>query len=86
MVATVRQSLRYGVSTSTLVYRQAGQWINVQDPGMDAPIVTNVDTDASGLKLYFDRPTVVPDTLFAELSGVAPSDPSWTPGSLTHLS
>jgi hypothetical protein len=86
MVATVERSLRYGVSTSTLVYRMGGQWTNVQDPGMDAPVVANVDVDASGLKLYFDRPTVVPDTLFAELSGVAPTDPSWTPGSLTHLS
>jgi hypothetical protein len=86
MVQTVRGSLRYGVSTSTLVYRMGGQWTNVQDPGMDAPVVANVDTDTSGLKLYFDRPTVVPDALFAELSGVTPSDPSWTPGSLTYLS
>jgi hypothetical protein len=86
MVATVERSLRYGVSTSTLVYRQGGQWINVQDPGMDAPVIANVDVDVSGLKLYFDRPTVVPDALFTELSGVTPSDPSWTPGSLTHLS
>ena len=86
IVATVQNSLRYGITTTTLVYRQGGQWTNVQDPGMDAPVVANVDVDTTGLKLYFDRPTVVPDTLFTELSGVTPADPSWTPGSLTSLS
>jgi hypothetical protein len=28
---------------------------------------------------------VVPDTIYAELSALAPADPAWTPGTLTLL-
>lgn len=79
-------ALRAGITTSTLVYRQGGTWYNQLEAGMDMPDVTQVDTDAaSGLLLFFTRPTVVPDSLYAEMSANAltPADPSWTPGTLT---
>jgi hypothetical protein len=86
MVQTMQGSLRYGVNTSTTVYRLNGTWFNVQDAGMDAPVITDVDVDAAtGLRLYFTKPMVVPDTIYAELSALTPADPSWTPGTLTLL-
>jgi hypothetical protein len=86
MVQTMRGSLRYGVNTSTTVYRLNGQWFNVQDAGMDAPVITDVDVDAAtGLRLYFTKPMVVPGSLHDELSAITPADPSWTPGTLTLL-
>lgn len=83
-VVPLEGALRCGIPTSVCVYRQGGVWTQVLSPGMnvfDVPI----DVDPSGLVLIFTRPTVVPDSLFAELSanGVTPADPSWTPGSLT---
>lgn len=74
------------VTTSTLVFRLGGVWHNQLTARMDDPIVANVDVDPSGLLLFFVGPTVVPDSLYAELSAVAPADPSWTAGSLTPVS
>jgi hypothetical protein len=84
-VQVMEGALRYGVPTSTVVYRQAGVWHNVQIAGVDQPVVLACDVDSSGLRLFFSTPTPVPDSLFAELSAVAPADPSWTPGVLTPL-
>lgn len=82
-------SLRFGITTCTLVYRLGGQWYNLLTPGMDAPVVKNVDTDpVSGQFLYFDRPTSVADSLFTEMNANAltPSGylSSWSPGTLVH--
>jgi hypothetical protein len=53
---------------------------------MDAPVITDVDVDAaSGLRLYFTKPMVVPGSLHDELLAITPADPSWTPGTLTLL-
>jgi hypothetical protein len=53
---------------------------------MDAPVITDVDIDAAtGLRLYFTKPMVVPGSLYDELSAITPADPSWTPGTLTLL-
>jgi hypothetical protein len=83
-VQTMEGALRYGVPTSTLVYRSGGIWHNTMVSGMDDP-AGHADTDASGLLLFFTRPTVVPDSLFAEMtaSALTPADPSWTAGTLT---
>lgn len=75
-----------GVRTCTLVYRRNGVWVNQMEAGIDNPIVANCDVDpASGLRLYFVRPMVIPDSIVAGLSALQPADPSWTPGSLTLL-
>lgn len=79
------RALRFGITTSTVVYRQGGVWTNIQTAGMDQPVVSSCDTDPSGLLLFFDRPTVVPNSLFTELSALAPADSSWTPGTLTPV-
>lgn len=85
-VATVERSLRYGVTTSTVVYRQGGVWFNIQTAGVGSPDVAGVDVDAAtGLRLFFTKPMVVPDSLHDELAAVQPADASWTPGSLTLL-
>ena len=78
-------SLRFGITTSTCVYRQSGVWHNVQMPGMDV-FDNPLDTEF-GIELFFTRPTQVPDTLVAELTANAltPADPSWTAGTLTPL-
>lgn len=82
-------ALRYGIPTSTCVYRQGGVWHNILEPGMDNPVVADVDTitqpNGTEFRLFFIKPMVVPDTLYAELSALEPADPSWTPGSLTLL-
>ena len=83
-VALMEGALRYGVPTSTVVYRTGGVWHNVMTAGMDDPAKT-ADVDSSGLVLFFTRPTVVPDSLFAEMSANAltPADSSWSVGTLT---
>lgn len=75
-----------GITTSTCVYRQGGVWHQVIGPGMDVFDVP-IDTDGTGLVLLFTRPTVVPDSLYTELSanGITPADASWTPGTLTPM-
>lgn len=78
--------LNIGVTTSTVVWRQGGVWFNAMTAGIDSPVVASVDVDAgTGLRLFFNKPLVVPDTLHDELAALAPADPSWTPGSLTLL-
>lgn len=85
-VGMLEGSLRFGVTTPTVVYRLNGVWHNVQQAGMDDPIVTNVDIDAaSGLRLFFTKPMVVPGWLYAELNAITPADPSWSAGTLTRL-
>ena len=98
-VAIIEGSLRYGVPTSTCVYRQGGVWHNIQDAGIDQPVVADcdvwVDPDpdlslnrpAPTLRLFFTKPMVVPGELHDELAAnaITPADPSWTPGSLTLL-
>lgn len=82
----MRGALIVGISTSTCVYRQGGVWHNVLSSGMDDPVVADVDVDAdSGLRLFFTKPMVVPDSLYDGLLALEPADPSWTPGSLTLL-
>lgn len=84
-------ALRAGITTSTCVYRIDGVWYNVQSPGMDDPVVADVDVwvdpsnAANQLRLFFVRPMVVPGALYDELAAITPADPSWTPGSLTLL-
>ena len=75
--------LRFGITTSTVVYRQGGVWHNQSTAGMDNPVISACDVDTSGLLLFFDRPTVVPDSLHDALAALQPADPSWTAGSLT---
>jgi hypothetical protein len=84
-VQQMEGALRYGVPTSTLVYRSSGVWHNTMTAGMDDP-AAHSDT-VSGLLLFFTRPTVVPDSLFAEMtaSALTPADPSWTAGTLALL-
>lgn len=81
-----KSALVYGVATSTLVYRLAGVWYNVQEAGMDNPVVDHVDIDSrTGLKLFFSTPVVVPGSLHDELAAVTKGDDSWTDGTLTLL-
>ena len=68
-VSVLRGSLRVKQPTCYLVYRQGGVWNSVQSPGMGTPDVTQVDTDAaSGLKLFFYTPTIIPNSLVAQLT------------------
>lgn len=79
-------ALRTKIPTSTTVYRLGGVWHNVLSPGMDQPVISDVDVDPdTGLRLYFTKPMVVPGSLHDELAALQPADPSWTPGSLTLL-
>jgi hypothetical protein len=85
-VETMQGSLRYGITTSTVVYRLNGVWHNEMTAGMDQPVIADCDVDEqSGLRLFFYKPMVVPDWLHDELAAIEPADPSWTPGSLTLL-
>lgn len=75
-----KSALVVGVTTSTTVYRIDGTWYNVQSPGNEV----DADVDArTGLRLYFNKPTVVPGSLHDELAAIQPADVSWTEGSLT---
>lgn len=79
-------ALNPGITTSTCVYRQDGVWHNVITAGMDNPVVTDCDVDAAtGLRLFFTKPMVVPGSLHDELAAIEPAEDSWTPGSLTLL-
>ena len=79
-------ALRYYIDTSTTVYRVAGVWHNISSPGEGNPDVSSCDIDAaSGLLLYLNTPTAVPDSLHDELAALTPADPSWSPGTLTLL-
>lgn len=84
-VQAIEGALRYGVTTSTLVYRQGGTWYNQELAGIDDPVVKDCDTDPSGLFLFFTCPTVVPDSLHDELAALEPANPSWTPGTLVPV-
>lgn len=85
-VQIMEGSLRYGIATNTLVYRQGGVWYNQELAGIDDPVVASCDTDAaSGLFLFFTCPTVVPDSLHDALAALQPANPSWTPGTLTPV-
>lgn len=70
-------ALIYGFMVSTCVYRLGGVWTNIQTPGMDNPVVADCDR-VGDLLLFFDRPTVVPDSLHDELAALEAADPSWT--------
>lgn len=89
--AVMGGALRCSVNTSTCVYRQGGVWTNVQAPGMDLPVVSDVDiwvdpaNAANTLRLFFTKPMVVPGDLHDELLALQPADPSWTSGTLTLL-
>lgn len=84
-VHTLEKALRYGLTTSTIVYRQSGEWFNQQVAGIDQPVIADVDVDPSGLLLFIDRPTPVPDSLVTELLAIEPADPSWTPGTAVPI-
>jgi len=79
-------ALRYSIPVSTVVYRTGGVWHNQMVAGIDDPAKT-ADVDPSGLLLFFTRPTVIPLSLFADISANAltPADPSWSPGTLTPV-
>lgn len=86
LVSQVMGALCSKVPVSTLVYRMNGTWVNQMGAYMDNPVIKNVDVDAAtGLLLYFDRPRVVPGTLYNELLALAPADPTWTQGTLVQL-
>lgn len=57
-VERIKGSLRYYVETCTTTYRLAGQWGNVQNPGMGTLDVAD---------FVFNRPTVVSDALAVEM-------------------
>jgi len=79
-------ALRASVNTSTVVYRQGGVWYSQEIAGIDQPVIADVDTDAaSGLLLFFSRPTVVPDSLHDALAALVQADPSWIPATLTPV-
>ena len=62
-------ALRYYIDTSTTVYRKGGVWYNVQSPGESNPDVSSCDVDAaSGMLLYWNKPTVIPGALQPELA------------------
>lgn len=90
-VQVMEGALRYGVPTSTVVYRQNGVWFNIHTAGVDQPVVADVDiwVDPNNayntLRLFFTKPMVVPGDLYAGLSALSPADPSWTAGTLTLL-
>jgi hypothetical protein len=86
MVAIMRRSLRCGVPTCTGVWRIDGTWFNSSTAGVGNPDETTIDVDApTGIKLYFGRPTLVPDSLVSVLTpALTPADPTWTPGTLVH--
>ena len=77
--AMMEGSLRYYVDVSTSVYRISGVWHNVQSPGMSNPSPADCDVDAAtGLRLYWNKPMVIPLTLQPELA-------AWGIGTLTLL-
>lgn len=76
-------ALRFSIPTSTCVYRRGGVWVNVLSPGPDD--VEDIDIDDSGLTLFFQTPTVVPDSLYGELAAVQKADPSWSDPTLTAV-
>ncbi len=89
-VVVLAGALRCGIPTSTCVYRQGGVWHNILSPGMDVfdtalDVWVNPSNAGDRLTLFFTRPTVVPDDLFAGLAALVPSDESWSPGTLTLL-
>lgn len=85
-VQVMEGALRYGVLTSTVVYRQGGVWHNVMTAGVDNPVVADVDIEPrTGLRLFFTKPMVVPEDIHDELAALAPADPSWSAGVLTLL-
>ena len=82
----MRGALRYRISTSTTVYRLGGVWNNVLSPGISNPDPAACDVEPrTGLRLYFNKPVVVPVEIHDELAALEPADPTWTPGSLTLL-
>lgn len=85
----MERSLRSYVDTSTTVYRIAGVWSNVLTPGMSAPDPRDCDVirpnTSTELRLYFNKPTVVPDDIHDELAALVQADPSWSAGTLTLL-
>ena len=82
----VINSLRYSVPTCTGVWRIGGTWHNQSTSGIGNPDETTIDVDGTtGIKLYFGRPTLVPDSLVSVLTpALTPGDPTWTPGTLVH--
>lgn len=75
-----------GFQRSTLVYRLNGVWVNQVAAGTDNPDPNTVDVDAaSGLRLFFTKPMVVPGWLYDELSAIEPADPSYTVYPLIQL-
>lgn len=79
-------ALRFGINTSTIVYRQDGVWHNIAVAGMDNPVVADCDVDAqSGMLLFFNKPMVVPGWLADELVEIEPADLSWSFSTLTQL-
>ena len=89
-IGMLEGSLRYGVTTSVGVWRIGGVWHSSTTGGLSNPDETQIDVDVTtGIKLFFGRPTLVPDSLVATLSNALnPSsiggDPSWNPGTLVH--
>lgn len=79
-------SLTCYIDTCTTVYRIGGIWTNTVSPGMSSPSPADCDIESTtGLLCYFNTPTVVPSTLVAGLTALAPADSSWTSGTLTAL-
>lgn len=67
----IEGSLRYSVPTSYCVYRKGGVWHSTITPGIDE--LTGFDTDpATGLQLVFYTPTIIPNSLVAELTAFGP--------------
>ena len=69
-VSVLEGGLHVGIPTSYCVYRSSGTWYSVQSVGMGNPdIATQVDIDAAtGFRLFFTKPMVVPSTLQPELA------------------
>ena len=58
-VQTLVGSLRYGIPTNYCVYRKGGSWYSSVSPGIG---------ELDGADYVFTTPTVVPDSLVAELT------------------
>ena len=88
-VGMMEGSLRSGVATSTIVYRQNGVWHNVFDQGFSNPDVADCDVylqpNGQPMTLFFTKPTVIPGDLVTGLQAMTKGDPSWTDATFTLL-
>lgn len=81
----MKGALRSYIDVSTTVYRLGGTWFNVLVPGIDSPVIADLDVASDGTLCCFNTPAFVPNELHDGLAALLPADSSWTPGTLTAL-